>query len=203
MKLLKEVIVPGYEARTVEVKKGQFLKIIDLEGKQVGDLLCFRDSDRSEYVTPAHTRCSLKKLVLKVGDSLYTNRRVPLMTIVEDVVGRHDILYTECDIYRFKVDFGIEEYHPNCYDNLMEAIKEYDITPEVLPEPINIFQNAPVTPDGRIEIEEPLSNPGDYIILKALDDVIIALSSCSNDVATMKTNGSKVTPLKMEVYDED
>lgn len=69
----EKVFIPPYEGRGVRVKKGQFLKIVDVEGKQVGDFICFNENDLSEYVSTVHMRSSLSSIRLKIGDFLYSN----------------------------------------------------------------------------------------------------------------------------------
>lgn len=203
MKLKESVVVPGYDARCVKVMKGEFVKIIDTYGQQVGDLVCYKVDDVSVHSSPSHTRCSLKKIYMKVGDSLYSNKRKPLLKIVEDTVGVHDLLYPECDITRFQVDLKCTGYHRNCYDNLMGELRKKGITPEELAEPLNVFMNVPVLEDGSIVIDEPKSKAGDYMIMEALEDLYVVMSSCSIDVGGIKTNAGSVTDMMMEVYTND
>lgn len=196
--ILKEKVwVPGYEGRSVLVEQGEELCIVDVEGQQVGDFICFNKADLKEHVSPVHMRSSLSSIRLKIGDFLYSNYRNPLMQLVEDKVGKHDFFFPACDYYRYKVDFGVEN-HPNCHDNLVNALKKFDIHMEDIPDPINWFMNNHMNGDGDYEIQPPLSKAGDYVRLKALTDVVVALSACSQDFVPV--NGMKVTPLEMQVY---
>ncbi|SDW10114.1 hypothetical protein SAMN05444487_101294 [Marininema mesophilum] len=192
----KEVMIPPYEGRAIEVKKGESLCIIDVEGKQVGDFLCFNQREPTEYVSPVHMRSSLSSVRLCEGDGLYSNQRRPLMRLVKDTVSRHDFFFPACDDYRYRVDFGVEN-HPNCHDNLTQAIAGFGIRPMLLPDPINWFMNNELDDEWDYEIKEPLSRPGDYVKLKALMDVVVAVSTCSQDMAPV--NGWKVTPLKLQL----
>lgn len=196
----EEILIPPYEGRSVLVRKGEHLCIIDVEGKQVGDFVCFNYDDPGEHVSPAHMRASLSSIRLKVGDYLYSNRRKPLMKLVKDTVGRHDFFFPACDYYRYKVDFNLED-HPNCHDNLVQALEKYHIRPGILPDVINWFMNNVLDENGDYEIHEPLSKPGDFVELKALTDVVVAVSACSQDLAPV--NGWKVTPLKLQVLRGD
>lgn len=194
--IIEEIPVPAYEGRSTLVRKGQTLYIIDVEGKQVGDFVCFNAADPAEHVSPVHMRASLSSIRLKIGDGLYSNRRQPLMQLTQDTVGRHDFFFPACDYYRYKVDFGLEE-HPNCHDNLQKALQQYGLGNRELPDPINWFMNNALDENLDYVIEEPLSKPGDFVALLALTDVIVALSSCSQDLAPV--NGYKVTPLLMQI----
>ncbi|MCM3705121.1 MULTISPECIES: DUF1989 domain-containing protein [Cytobacillus] len=199
-KIRDEIIIPPYEGRSALIHKGEELIIIDMEGKQVGDFVCFNYEDPSEHVSPVHMRASLSSIRLKTGDWLYSNRRRPLMQLLEDTVGKHDFFFPACDYYRYKVDFDKED-HPNCHDNIASALKKYNIHPSVIPDPINIFMNNVLDEAGDYVIAEPLSKPGDYIRLKALCDVVIACTTCSQDMAPV--NGYKVTPIKMQIMEAD
>ena len=192
------ILIPPYEARGVELAKGQLLCIVDVEGKQVGDFVCFSRRDPEEHVSPVHMRASLSSIRLKEGDPLYSNRRRPLMRLVKDTVGKHDFFFPACDYYRYKVDFGVE-HHPNCHDNLEKALREFGIRPKPLPDPINWFMNNVLDEHGDYVIEEPLSKPGDYVMLEALENVVVAVAACSQDLAPV--NGWKVTPLKLQVLE--
>ncbi|RAL22730.1 aminomethyltransferase [Thermoflavimicrobium daqui] len=189
-------MVPGYEGRATRIRKGERLCIIDIEGKQVGDFICFNLNDLTEHVSPVHMRTCLSSIRLKEGDYLYSNRRRPLMQLVKDTVGRHDFFFAACDYYRYKIDFGLED-HPNCHDNLTKAIAQYHLHPPYLPDPINWFMNNQLDENWDYVIEEPLSKPGDYVEIEALEDCLIALAACSQDLAPV--NGWKVTPLKMQI----
>lgn len=198
-KLKEKVLIPAYEGRSVLVKKGEELCIVDVEGQQVGDFVCFNANDRKEHVSPVHMRSSLSSIRLKVGDGLYSNYRNILMQLTKDTVGKHDFFFPACDYYRYKVDFGVEN-HPNCHDNLMGALKKFNIEPDPLPDPINWFMNNCMNESGDYEIMPPLSKAGDYVKLKALTDVVVAVSACSQDFVPV--NGMKVTPLELQVYEE-
>lgn len=197
-KMKEEIVIPPYEGRSVLLKPGEELVIIDVDGKQVGDFVCFSKIDPKEFVSPVHMRASLSSIRLKIGDPLYSNKRRPLMTFVEDTVGKHDFFFPACDYYRYKVDFDSED-HPNCHDNLKSALAVYGLGNEPVPDPINLFMNNVLNDEGDYEIHEPLSKPGDYIRLKALEEVVIACSTCSQDMAPV--NGWKVTSLKMQVME--
>lgn len=192
----EEIVIPPYAGRSVLVRAGEELVIIDVDGKQVGDFVCFNYNNPEEHVSPVHMRASLSSIRLKEGDYLYSNQRRPLMTLVKDTVGRHDFFFPACDYWRYKVDFNLED-HPNCHDNLREALSKWGLGSVPVPDPINWFMNNALDENWDYVIEEPWSKPGDYVQLKALEDVVVAVSTCSQDMAPV--NGFKVTPLKLQV----
>ena len=197
MDTVKErILIPPYSGRGARVMAGEELCIVDVEGKQVSDFICFNAHDPDEFVSPVHMRSSLSSIRLKVGDYLYGNRRDPLMQLIEDTVGKHDFFFPACDYYRYKVDFGVEN-HPNCHDNLVNALKPFGIERDPLPDPINWFMNNDMDENGDYTIRDPLSKPGDFVRLKALKDCIIAATTCSQDFVPV--NGMKVTPIELQI----
>ncbi|MEE0913640.1 MAG: urea carboxylase-associated family protein [Ruminococcus sp.] len=199
MSYVKEkIIIPPYSARSVKVLAGETLRITDVEGKQVGDFICYNANDLKEHVSPVHMRSSLSSIRLKIGDFLYSNIRDHLMQFTADTVGKHDFFFPACDYYRYKVDFGVED-HPNCHDNLCKALEKFDIFTQDIPDPINWFMNNEMNEFGDYTIKEPLSKPGDYVELLAVKDCICALSTCSQDFVPVNGNDLKITPLMIEV----
>ena len=192
----EEIVIPPYAGRSILVRAGEELVIIDVEGKQVGDFVCFNHSSSDEFVSPVHMRACLSSIRLKQGDFLYSNMRRPLMQLVKDTVGRHDFFFPACDYWRYKVDFNMED-HPNCHDNLKEALKKFNLEHCPVPDPINWFMNNALDENWDYVIQEPWSKPGDYVQLKALHDVVVAVSTCSQDMAPV--NGFKVTSLKLQI----
>src|SRR5262245_17312028 len=105
-------------------------------------------ADGSERLTNGRTFDYNGKIALSTGDVLYSDRSNPMLTIVEDSVGKHDFLYSSCSIEMYRLQYGVTGYHPNCYDNLSNALRELGITPGSLPTSFNFFMNVEVQPDG-------------------------------------------------------
>lgn len=177
-----------------EVKAGEFLRIIDVEGRQVGDFVGYCPDEKA-YLSPVHTRGMLNAIRWEVGDELWSSTRRALLRIAADDVGCHDMLFPACDARRYELDYG-QANHPNCRDNLRKALSEFGLEPE-FPEPLNLFMNVPVRSDGTFEIEEPRSRPGDSVTFEALADLVVGLSACPQDLNPC--NGWKPTGLRVEV----
>ncbi|MEH7342407.1 urea carboxylase-associated family protein [Bacillus sp. JJ1532] len=193
----REFLIPGGTGRSFIIKKGEFLKVIDVEGKQVADFIAISLDKRDEYLSTAHTRTMNGRLFVTKGDKLFSNYRHALLEMVEDTIGVHDTLYPCCDPQRYKLDFNVEN-HKNCRDNFAEALKEYEIVYGYIPDPLNLFQNSPINHDGTFAaIVEPESKPGDYVVFKALSDLIIGISACPQDM--VPTNGYSITDIKAEI----
>ena len=190
--------VPAGHGRTFRVRQGQFITVIDSEGQQAADFVAGNADNHDEKLSPVHTRQHLRSLFFKPGDALWSSENRPMLRIVADTIGIHDANVPACDRTRFSVDFGVEG-HRNCVDNLLEGMKAHGITYFTLPEPFNLFQNGPVTADGRMEVTDPHSKAGDHIVFEALCDLICAVSSCPQDI--IPGNGLQVTPIDIVIHD--
>jgi uncharacterized protein YcgI (DUF1989 family) len=190
------LIVKAGHGRTFEVKAGQRLTIVDVDGQQAADFVAVVASDLQEKLSPTHTRRQLGTLFFTVGDALYSSLGRALLRVVEDTVGVHDANVPACDDTRFTVDFNVAG-HRNCLDNMHAGLAFYGISPFDVPEPFNLFQNGPVTPDCRMQVTDPTSKPGDHIIFEVLEDLVCAVSSCPQDI--IPGNGLKVTDIAVSI----
>lgn len=197
------VHIPAFSGRGFVVRRGQTIKVIDVEGQQIGDFVCFNLHNPREKLSPSETFTfnsispgSNFSLNLSVGGKFYSNAQNPMFEITEDCAnGMHDILFPPCSSAVYLVLFG-EPGHPNCRANLTQAVKPFGLDYLDVPSPVNLFQNSRPKEDGTIKFRPPTTKPGDYICLKALLDCIVAISSCSFDRDGV--NGDKCTPLRVE-----
>lgn len=189
-------IRPG-QGQSIKVEAGQFLQIETVQGKQVADFVAFRRQDTGEFLSTAATRSTNANIVPQLGMTLYSNRRQPMFEIVEDTVGRHDMLYACCDPMRYEM-LGAEPGHASCRAALTEALAEHGIGYDRIPDPVNWFMNVSIQQRGELEIREPLAEAGDYVLLRAVEDAIAAVSACPQDMGA--TNASNPTDLVVRVY---
>lgn len=195
--LVTELLIPARTAVALTLSEGAQLEIVDVEGRQVADLVAFCRSDVSEWLSPSHSRGGLQSLRLHVDGQLLSNRRRPLLRVALDDVGVHDLLFAMCDDARYRNDYGIEG-HPNCRDNLTAALKPWGLASWQIPDPVNVFQNSPVGADGRISSAEPESRAGDRLILEALADLVVGVSACPQD--QNPCNGWHPSPILLRVH---
>jgi len=180
-------VVPAGGSATQRLSAGQLIKVINTSGTQVLDCWAFTLADPREFMSMEHTRVETERVSPRVGDHLYTNRRRPVLTVVQDTSpGVHDTTLAACDVYRYE-RLGAEGYHRNCTDNLAGAMRAEGLPLASAPCPLNLWENARVEPDGRQVIAPPVAAPGDFVILRAELDLIIILSACPQDMAP--TNG--------------
>ncbi len=180
-----------------ELKAGQTLRVIDLEGEQVADLTAFARSDPSEWLSSGRSMDYANTIYLTRGHILYSNRSRPMFAIVADDVGRHDFLLTPCSRQTFEIIYGNTDPHPSCFENLWRNLGEFGIPPDAIPTTFNIFMNVKVASDGTLSILPPPSKAGDALTLRAEMDLIVGLTACS---AELSNNGS-FKPIAYEILD--
>ena len=184
--------LPARRGRAVRLGKGEAIQIINTHGSQVVDTWVFNAEDLTEFLSNEHMRATLGKLWPGNGDALITNRRRPIMIMEEDTSpGRHDTLIAACDDYRYGL-LGCTDYHDNCTDNLFAAMRRIGIEAPECPSPLNLWMNIPVAADGSTSWGEPLSRPGDHVILRARMDCVVAMSACPQDI--LPINGAACQP---------
>lgn len=172
--------IPAGTARAVTLRTGQTLRIINVEGQQVADFVAYNADDMTEAFSALHSLVSLGRLFPTTGDQLRTNRRRPMVEIVRDDTGRHDMLIAACDPWRYEYDFNVKN-HRSCSDNFVEVLSEWRIARHQLPQPVNFFQNMQY-PEGRVEFGRSLAKPGDVVELRALMNLVAAVSACPMDL---------------------
>ena len=98
------VTIPARHGRAVRIAKGQRVRVINTHGTQVVDCWAFDAGNCGEYMSMEHTRVSLGRYRPRVGDRLITNRRRPILRLMEDTSpGVHDTLLAACDRYRYQL----------------------------------------------------------------------------------------------------
>lgn len=173
-------IIPPRSGAAFILKKGQRLKVVDIEGEQVSDLVCYNLNDPLEYLSSGRTIDYAETIYLTKGHSFYSNRSNVMFTMVEDTVGKHDFLLTPCSAEMFTIIYGHKEPHKGCFGNLRDALKPFGILPDQIPTCFNIFMNVPVdATTGKVSVLPPLSKAGDYVVLQAQMDLIVGMTSCS------------------------
>lgn len=185
-------IIPPRSGVAFRMAKGQTLTVTDIEGGQVGDLLCFNADDLGEVLSNGRTIDYASKIYFGEGDRLWSNRSRVMMTIGEDRVGRHDFLLTPCSREMFAILYDNEPPHPGCFGNLAGALAPHGVTPDMIPVAFNVFMNVPVNGEtGTLSVEPPLSKAGDTTQFVAEMDLVVGLTACSAPLS----NGGSFKPI--------
>lgn len=184
----------------IRLAADQDLVVVNTHGLQVVDTWALAASDSSRFLSATHTIMAAGRLIMRVGDELIDSTRRPLLRLIEDTSpGDHDLLIPSCDIHRYR-SLGVEGYHDNCHDNYLEALAVAGIdSPGFVPQPFNLFMRVPVAADGVVAIDEPRARPGDRVRLRALEDVVVILSACPQDLAATNGSGRMPTGVSYEI----
>ena len=204
-RMVSEIVIPAGFARAYEVKKGQVMRIGQVEGKQVGDVIMFNAHDYKEHFDVAQ---SLRLNTIQgTGTLKYITRfysqpsRSNLMfTAVEDTTKVHFVwLGSRCNpkIYELRDNVSVPP-HRSCQTNLAEAIGPYGLTPDDVPDVFNVFMNVDIEGDTYVT-REPIVGKDDYIDMRAEMDCLVAVSACPSDKA--QTNAGRIKPLKVQIYE--
>src|SRR5258707_15806649 len=137
------MVVPAGAGLAVWVRHGEHLRIVDVEGGQVGDLFAFAGADPGEYLSASHTRTSASRLFPRIGEQFMTTRRRPILTLVADTSpGVHDMLIAACDPERYR-GLGAPG-HAGCADNVYNALAQIGVATDAGPHPVNVSITIPV-----------------------------------------------------------
>ena len=195
--MTESLLVPAGEGRAVLVREGHHVRVVDVEGGQVGDLFAVALADPGEYASASHTRVAIAKLFPRPGDPVMTNRRRPILSVTADTSpGRHDMLYAACDPARYAL-LGAQSSHRSCAENLRQALDAHGVTLPVVPQPLNVFMDVRPGEDGILTSHPASSARGDYIAFQAHMDCLVVLSSCPMDIVPISVGG--ITPLELQV----
>ena len=184
--------IPARKGKAARLAAGQTVKVINTPGSQVVDTWAFVYDDMTEFMSMEHSRSYMNRLTPKIGDTLVTNHRRPILMLVEDTSGEvHDTFIAACDRWRYE-GLGVEGFHDSCEDNLHAALEEIGLKSAETPSPLNLFMNIPWDLQGKIDWKPPVSEPGSFVVLKAVIDCVVAFSSCPQDIIPI--NGLNCTP---------
>lgn len=187
-------VVPAGGHSSHKVVAGNTLRIIDLEGRQAVDFLCYDVHDPENRYNAANTIKFNRSIYIGRGFQLYSDLGDILMTVEADTVGWHDTIGGCCSSEANYVRYGLKDT-PSCRNNFIAALGEHGLGPRDIPANINFFMYVPVRDDGSTEIVEGKSEPGDYVDVRAQRDVLVAISNCPQ--VFNPCNGWNPTPIRV------
>jgi len=196
----RAVIAAG-EPFLTELKAGQTLRLLDLEGNQAVDTLFYSARNPRERYDVQRTLRRQNRVYLGTGSVLYSNLGNPLLSIVADTCGRHDTLGGACAQESNTVRYALDKRHMHsCRDNFLRAsLHDGRLTKADIGANINFFMNVPVTPEGGLTFADGVSAPGKYVELLAHMDVLVLISNCPQ--LNNPCNGYNPTPAEVLVWD--
>lgn len=197
---LLDIAHPPGEPWTGVVRRGQRLRITDLEGTQAVDTLFYNAHDFTERYSAADTIRAQGGILLTKGSILLSSEERPLLEVVEDTCGRHDTVGGACSAESNTCRFGHHtRFMHNCRDNFLVGLGRHGMSKRDLVPNINFFMHVPITADGRLDIVDGISRAGDHVDLVATIDVLVVISNCPQ--LNNPCNGWNPTPIGLTVWD--
>jgi uncharacterized protein YcgI (DUF1989 family) len=197
-KILQQFVIPVSEYVAFTMQRGQLLRFVDIEGKQVPDLVCFNEHDLGEGLNLANSLLLNRRRELVKDDVLYSVTCNPMMTITDY---SNEISYSYgpmCSEALNRARYGVAGTRA-CRENFTLALEPWKIDLRSMPNAFVPFMNVGVGEDGRLAISEPTSEPGDFYELRADMDLLIAVSNCPQ--SRNPCNGFNPTELGIVIYE--
>lgn len=199
--VVREVVRAGdYWLR--ELKTGQTMRILDLEGNQAADTLFYSATNPSERYSAMETVREQGRIYLTAGSQLRSNLNNVMLEITADTCGRHDTLGGACATESNTVRYALDKRCMHaCRDSWMLALAEHEhlgISKRDITHNINFFMNVPVTKDGGLTFADGISAPGKYVEMRAKMDVIVLISNCPQ--LNNPCNAYNPTPIELLIW---
>jgi hypothetical protein len=175
--VLRDDIVHARAHWSGVVRRGQTLRIVDREGQQAVDFLCYNANDRDERYNAPNTIKAAGTISLTKGHVLYSDQAQPLFTIVADTYGSHDTIGGACSAPSNRMLYGVENC-PGCRENFLAALAQHGMGRRDIVPNVNFFMRVPVAGGGGAAIIAGDSSPGSYVGLRAEMDVLAVISNC-------------------------
>ncbi|MGQ0699671.1 MAG: urea amidolyase associated protein UAAP2 [Panacagrimonas sp.] len=195
-----EFIVPANQPWSGVVKRGQSLRIVDLEGQQAVDTLFYRAGAFHERYSAQDTLRAQNSAYVVTGTRLISNEGNLMLTVTANTGGLHDTSAGACSCEANTVRFGQHtRYMHACRENFLVEVGKHGMSKRDIVSNINFFMNVPVEPDGRLAIVDGESRPGDYVEMLAAMDVLCVISNCPQ--INNPCNGFNPTPVQVLIFD--
>ena len=189
-------------AVSFDVAANQLIQIVDLAGHQVAGFVAFGGQDRAERLSTSTTMTANASIVLKTGDKLYGTERTELFEVMDDTVGRHDLITGPLPTP--EVTSGSSTVQPTSRDSLVAAARDAGLENADVSDSINWFKHVIIKQRGELEVKESFSERGDTVVLRALTDAVVIVSNSYHErrpgVTAGKTAVDKTGQLQVRVY---
>jgi aminomethyltransferase len=199
---VQDIRVKSATAQAYFVKAGEYIQILDVDGRQCTDFQCFdarkldRGIERPLDVTTSRTLMGHAYSMPGLHSKYYDQDMTPLIEVVQDTVGRHDAFAMACAA-KYYDDIGYPG-HANCSDNFNGVLAAHGVGPRPGWMAVNLFFNTAIDAHGVLISDEPWSRPGDYVLFRALTDIVCVSSACPDD--TSPANGWYLSDIHVRTY---
>jgi urea carboxylase-associated protein 1 len=195
-----DVMAYAGEGKMLLLKKGQVLRLIDVEGNQSGDVQVYNAYDTSERYSAQNTITAQANSMIELGTVIRSNDDNPMLTVIADTCGEHDTLGSGCSAEGNCVRYTDKtRYMHSCRDTFVRTLQDYGMSKRDQVCNLNFFTKVILDNTGRLEFADGISGPGKYIDLRAEMDVLFLLSDCSQ--LNNPCNDYNPTPIRMVVFD--
>jgi uncharacterized protein len=199
---LHSFVVEAGDPFVLEIKKGQVIRIVDLEGNQAVDTIFYNAHDYSDRYSAQDTIREQRNIYLTTGSRLLSTTGNVLLTIVADTCGRHDTLGGACAAESNMVRYDLNKrFMHACRNSFLKGIQlwNHGMDKRDITSNINFFMNVPVTPEGTLSFADGVSDAGKYVELLAEMDVLMVISNCPQ--LNNPCNGYNPTPVQIYIWD--
>jgi len=197
-------LIPAGRYWMHRVKRGETLRLVDVEGNQAADTLFYNADDPTERYSATETIREQANIYLGVGTVILSDKGNPMLTISADLVGQHDTLGGACATESNTVRYALEKKTMHaCRDSFLLAVSEneqYGLNKRDIAHNINFFMNVPVTPEGGLTFADGVSGPGKYVEMRAEMNVIVLISNCPQ--LNNPCNAYNPTPIEALIWAE-
>ena len=190
----RPIIVGAKQPWSGLVKRGQVLTIKDTHGQQAVDFLCYDADNTADRYSATNTVKVQGNVYVGNGTVLYADSGKPLLTVIEDTIGRHDTIYGCCSNPNNKLRYDVETTE-SCYTNFTQELQKHGMDVTSIVPNVNWFMSVPVLGDGSAGVAEAALKPGSYVKLRAECNVLAVLSNCPQ--MHNPCNGFKPTPIEV------
>ena len=195
-----DVTVYAGEGKMLPLRKGQVLRLIDVEGNQSGDVQIYNAHDTAERYSAPNTITAQRNTMIEVGTVIRSNDDNPMLTVIADTCGEHDTLGSGCSAEGNVVRYTDKtRYMHSCRDTCVRALEDVGMSKRDQVCNLNFFTKVILDDKGRLEFADGISGPGKYIEMRADMDVLFLLSDCAQ--LNNPCNDYNPTPIRMVVFD--
>jgi urea carboxylase-associated protein 1 len=192
-------VIPAGGAWSAIIRRGQMLRIIDTEGRQGVDFLCYAAADPQERYHAANTLKRAGTLRLTTGHVLYSDIARPMMTVVDDSCGCHDTIAGCCSAPSNEMMYGVKNA-PGCRESFLAELAKHGLGRKDIVANLNFFCNVPVGSANELAplvFADAPSTAGDFIALRAEMDVLAVISNCPQ--VNNPCSGGHPTPIEVVI----
>jgi urea carboxylase-associated protein 1 len=198
--IISSEIIPAGAGWSRELARGDVLRLVDLEGRQAVDFLCYNAADYQDRYAAADTIKINGNIFIRKASVLYSINCNAMFTVIDDTCGFHDTIGGCCSSALNRKRYGKPD-DPSCRQNFLGELKRYGMGPRDMVANLNFFMYVPVAADGSMDMGPSISKPGDYIDLRAEMDVLAVISNCPQ--INNPVNDFRPTPVRALIYREE